>query len=165
LEIIWILVLGIWDLSDGFILPKKVSEGHLSMEFKTVLTTCPYCGCGCGLLLEVLDGKLVGTLPSKTSPVNEGKLCVKGWTVHEFVTSPHRLTQPMVRKEGGLEESSWNEALDVAAKRLKEIKEKYGPESIGVLTSAKCTNEENYLLQKFTRAALGTNNVDHCARL
>jgi formate dehydrogenase alpha subunit len=71
----------------------------------------------------------------------------------------------MVRKEGGLEESSWNEALDVAAKRLKEIKEKYGPESIGVLTSAKCTNEENYLLQKFTRAALGTNNVDHCARL
>jgi formate dehydrogenase alpha subunit len=64
-----------------------------------------------------------------------------------------------------LEESSWNEALDVAAKRLKEIKEKYGPESIGVLTSAKCTNEENYLLQKFTRAALGTNNIDHCARL
>jgi predicted molibdopterin-dependent oxidoreductase YjgC len=71
----------------------------------------------------------------------------------------------MVRKEAELEESSWNEALDVAAKRLKEIKEKYGPESIGVLTSAKCTNEENYLLQKFTRAALGTNNVDHCARL
>jgi formate dehydrogenase alpha subunit len=115
--------------------------------------------------LEVLDGKLIGTLPSKTSPVNEGKLCVKGWTVHEFVTSPNRLTQPMVRKGEKLEESSWNEALDVAAKRLKEIQEKYGPDSIGVLTSAKCTNEENYLLQKFTRAALGTNNIDHCARL
>jgi len=135
------------------------------MEFKTVLTTCPYCGCGCGVLLEVLDGKLIGTLPSKTSPVNEGKLCVKGWTVHEFVTSPMRLTRPMVRKGGSLIESPWNEALAFAATQLKAIKEKYGPDSIGVLTSAKCTNEENYLLQKFTRAALGTNNIDHCARL
>ena len=135
------------------------------MEFKTVLTTCPYCGCGCGLLLEVLDGKLIGTLPSKTSPVNEGKLCVKGWTVHEFVTSPMRLTRPMVRNEGSLVQSSWNDALALAATRLKVIKEKYGPDSIGVLTSAKCTNEENYLLQKFTRAAIGTNNIDHCARL
>jgi len=135
------------------------------MEFKTVLTTCPYCGCGCGLLLEVLGGKLVGTLPSKTSPVNEGKLCVKGWTVHEFVTSPTRLTRPMVRNGENLVESSWNEALAFAVTRLKAIKEKYGPDSIGVLTSAKCTNEENYLLQKFTRAAIGTNNIDHCARL
>lgn len=135
------------------------------MEFRTVLTTCPYCGCGCGLLLEVLDGKLIGTLPSKTSPVNEGKLCIKGWNAHEFVMSPMRLTKPMVRKGGGLKESSWDEALEIAVKHLKEIKERYGPESIGVLTSAKCTNEENYLLQKFTRAALGTNNIDHCARL
>jgi predicted molibdopterin-dependent oxidoreductase YjgC len=158
-------VLGIWDLSDGFILSEEVSKGYLPMEFKTVLTTCPYCGCGCGLLLEILDGKLVGTLPSKTSPVNEGRLCVKGWTVHEFVMSPNRLTQPLVRKGTALEESSWDEALDFSAKRLKEIKEKYGPDSIAVLTSAKCTNEENYLLQKFTRAVLGTNNMDHCARL
>ena len=135
------------------------------MEFKTVLTTCPYCGVGCGLLLEVLDGKLIGTLPSKTSPVNEGKLCIKGWTVHEFVTSPMRLTKPMVRRGEGFVESSWNEALELTATRLKEIKEKYGPDSIGVLTSAKCTNEENYLLEKFTRAAIGTNNIDHCARL
>jgi formate dehydrogenase alpha subunit len=135
------------------------------MEFRTVLTTCPYCGCGCGLLLEALDEKLIGTLPSKTSPVNEGKLCVKGWTVHEFVSSSNRLTRPLVRNEARLEESSWQDALDLAAKRLKEIKKRYGPDSIGVLTSAKCTNEENYLLQKFTRAALGTNNVDHCARL
>ena len=158
-------MLGICDLSDGLILSEEVSEGYPPMEFKTVLTTCPYCGCGCGLLLEVLDGKVIGTLPSKTSPVNEGKLCVKGWTVHEFVTSPNRLTKPMVRKTETLEDASWNEALDLAAKRLKEIKEKYGPDSIGVLTSAKCTNEENYLLQKFTRAAIGTNNIDHCARL
>jgi predicted molibdopterin-dependent oxidoreductase YjgC len=97
--------------------------------------------------------------------VNEGKLCVKGWTVHEFVTSPNRLTQPLVRKGDLLEESSWDGALDLAVKRLKEIKGEYGPDSIGVLTSAKCTNEENYLLQKFCRAAIGTNNIDHCARL
>ena len=135
------------------------------MEFKTVLTFCPYCGCGCGLLLEVLDGKLIGTLPSKTSPVNQGKLCIKGWTVHEFVTSPNRLAHPMVRKEGALSEASWDEALNLTARRLKEIKDQFGPDSIAVLTSAKCTNEENYLLQKFTRAALGTNNIDHCARL
>ncbi len=135
------------------------------MEFKSVLTTCPYCGCGCGLLLEVLDGKLVGTLPSKTSRANEGKLCIKGWTVHEFVTSSRRLTTPMVRKNGTLEEASWDEALSSTAGRLAEIKGKYGPDSIAMLSSAKCTNEENYLLQKFCRAAIGTNNIDHCARL
>jgi len=135
------------------------------MEFKTVLTTCPYCGCGCGLLLEVLNGRVIGTLPSKTSPVNEGKLCVKGWMVHEFIHHPNRLTKPLMKKGGELKEASWDEALDFSAKQLKEIKERYGPDSIGVLTSAKCTNEENYLLQKFTRAVLGTNNIDHCARL
>ena len=135
------------------------------MEFKTVLTTCPYCGCGCGMVLEVLDGRLVGTLPSKTSPVNEGKLCVKGWTVHEFVASPQRLIKPMVREDDILEESSWDEALETAARRLREIKEIHGPDSIAMFASAKCTNEENYLLQRFSRAAIGTNNVDHCARL
>jgi len=97
--------------------------------------------------------------------VNEGKLCVKGWNVHEFVVSANRLKKPLVRRGETFDESSWDDALDLAASRLKEIKEKYGPDSIAVLTSAKCTNEENYLLQKFTRAALGTNNIDHCARL
>ena len=135
------------------------------MEFKTVLTTCPYCGCGCGIVLEVLDGKLVGTLPSKTSPANEGKLCVKGWTVHEFVASPNRLSKPMVRKDGTLREASWDDALEMAARNLREIKEKHGPDSIAMFSSAKCTNEENYLLQKFCRAAIGTNNIDHRARL
>lgn len=135
------------------------------MDFKTVLTTCPYCGCGCGLLLEVLDGRVIGTLPSKTSPVNEGRLCVKGWTVHEFIHSPSRLSKPLLREDDELKEVSWNEALEFSVRRIKEIKERYGPDSIAVLTSAKCTNEENYLLQKFTRAVIGTNNIDHCARL
>lgn len=135
------------------------------MDYKTVLTTCPYCGCGCGLILEVLDGKVIATLPSKTSPVNEGKLCVKGWTVHEFIHSPNRLKTPFIRKDNTFYEASWEEALAFSVERLKEIIETYGPDSIGVLSSAKCTNEENYILQKFTRAVIGTNNVDHCARL
>ncbi len=135
------------------------------MDYQSVLTTCTYCGCGCGLNLQVLDGQIVQTLPSKTSPVNEGKLCVKGWYIHEFVQHPNRLTKPLVRKNGALEETSWEEALDYAAARMREIKEKNGPDSFAFLASAKCTNEDNYLLQKFARAVIGTNNVDHCARL
>jgi predicted molibdopterin-dependent oxidoreductase YjgC len=135
------------------------------INYRTVLTTCTYCGCGCNFFLEVLDGKVIGTIPCKTSPVNEGKLCIKGWNVHEFVQHEKRLKTPLLRKNGKLEEVSWDEALDFTATRLRQIKESSGPDSIGFLTSAKVTNEENYLLQKFARAAVGTNNIDHCARL
>ena len=135
------------------------------MQYDTVLTTCSYCGCGCNLYLEVLDGQIIGTIPSKTSPVNRGKLCIKGWNIHEFIQSPKRLTKPLLRKNGGLEEASWDEALDYTTSRLKEIKKSSGGDSIAFLASAKATNEENYLIQKFARAAIGTNNVDHCARL
>jgi formate dehydrogenase alpha subunit len=117
------------------------------------------------MLLEVLDGKLVGTLPSKTNPMNQGKLCIKGWNAHEFVHSPQRLTAPMMRKNGELKEVSWDEALDFAATRLRAIKDVHGGDSVAFLASAKCTNEENYLLQKLCRAGFGTNNIDHCARL
>ena len=135
------------------------------MDYKTVLTTCTYCGCGCNFYLEVLDGRVIDTIPCKTSPVNEGKLCVKGWNVHEFIQSPQRLTQPLIRKNGTFEEVSWDKALDFTASRLKEIKNNHGGDSVAFLASAKITNEENYLIQKFARAAVGTNNVDHCARL
>ena len=135
------------------------------MDYKTVLTTCTYCGCGCNFYLEVLDGQILNPIPCKTSPVNEGKLCIKGWNVHEFVQSPKRLTKPLLRKNGALTEVSWDEALDYTASKLKEIKEANGKDSIAFLASAKVTNEENYLIQKFARAAVGTNNVDHCARL
>jgi predicted molibdopterin-dependent oxidoreductase YjgC len=135
------------------------------MDYRTVLTTCTYCGCGCNFYLEVMDGQVLGTIPCKTSPVNEGKLCVKGWNVHEFVQHPDRLKKPLLRKNGGLKEVSWDEALDYTASRLKEIKEKHGSDGVAFLASAKITNEENYLIQKFARAAIGTNSVDHCARL
>ena len=130
-----------------------------------ILTTCVYCGCGCGLYLRVENGRVTGTMPSRNHPVSQGNLCVKGWHIHEFIHSPRRLTRPLVRKNGELAEVDWDEALDFTAESLARLREKYGPDSIGLLSSAKCSNEENFLLQKFSRAVLGTNNIDHCARL
>lgn len=137
------------------------------MEYKNVLTTCIYCGCGCGLYLQVLDGRVVGTLPAKGHPISEGKLCIKGWNAHDFVHHPDRLETPLIRerKAGPLREASWDEALDLVAGRLNQIRAEHGPDAVGFLASAKCTNEENYLLQKLARGVIGTNNVDHCARL
>ena len=135
------------------------------MFCKFVPSVCPYCGTGCGVLLEVVEGKLTGTLPLKSHPVNEGKLCLKGWNMHEHVNSFMRLKQPLIKMFGRFVKAEWNEAIDYTAERFKEIIEEYGPDSVGVLVSAKTTNEENYLGQKFARAVIGTNNVDHCARL
>jgi len=135
------------------------------MDYSSTLTVCPYCGCGCAFYLEALDGRLVGVTPSQTSPTNAGRLCVKGWSAHEFVQSPQRLRAPMIRKGEKLEEVSWKDALDFTAERMLAIKEEHGPDAIGFLASAKVSNEENYVLQKLARAAVGTNSVDHCARL
>jgi len=135
------------------------------LSYETIITTCTYCGCGCGLLLQVLDGEIVGTLPQKDHPINEGGLCIKGWNAHEFIYNEGRLKRPLLNKDGSFKEVSWEEALGEAATRLKKIKEESGPDSIAGLTSARCTNEENYVFQKWMRAVIGTNNVDHCARL
>lgn len=135
------------------------------MDFRTVFSTCTYCGCGCGVLLEVLDDEVVGTLPVKTHPVSEGSLCIKGWNVHEFIESERRLTKPLMRKDDKLVVAGWDEALDAAAQGLKKVVDTYGPDAVAILASAKVTNEENFLLSKFARAAIGTNNIDHCARL
>ena len=130
-----------------------------------VLTTCVYCGCGCGLYLQVADGRVVGSFPSRHHPVSRNNLCVKGWQLHETIHHRDRLTTPLLRKNGELTPVSWEEALDFAARGLERIRTQAGGDAIGVLASAKCTNEENFLLQKFTRAVLQTNNIDHCARL
>jgi len=120
---------------------------------------------GCNLLLQVLDGQIIGTLPAKTGPSNAGSLCIKGWNVHEFVQHKDRLTKPLIRRGGSLEETTWDEALDYAASRLTQLKDQYGPESVAFTGSARCTNEETYIFQKFSRAVFGHNHVDHCARL
>jgi formate dehydrogenase alpha subunit len=130
-----------------------------------ILTTCPYCGCGCGVYLHVNKGMITGVSPSRNHPVSRGSLCVKGWNCHEFVQHPDRLKYPLIRKNGSLRRVAWDEALGYVAQRLTRIKKTSGPDAIGVLSSAKCTNEENYLMMKFARAAIGTNNIDHCARL
>ncbi len=135
------------------------------MDYQFIPSVCSYCGTGCGVLLKVLNGQLVGTLPLKTHPVNQGKLCIKGWNLHEFVNSPTRLKSPFLKVDGQQTEVTWDRAIKHTAERLKDIVEKYGPDSVAVLTSAKVTNEENYIAQKFARAVIGTNNVDHCARL
>ena len=130
-----------------------------------IMTICNYCGCGCGVYLRVEQNRVVGSYPSRTHPISRGNLCSKGWHLHEFIHSAERLTEPLLRKNGELRPVSWDEALDYTASALTETKEKFGSDAIGVLASAKCTNEENYLLQKLTRVGLGTNNIDHCARL
>ena len=117
------------------------------------------------MYLRVDDGRVVGTAPSRSHPVSQGRLCLKGWNAHQFVHHPQRLTNPLIKRNGAFAESTWDEALDLVAERLAGIKQRHGSDSLGILSSAKCTNEENFVMMKFARAVLGTNNVDHCARL
>ncbi len=135
------------------------------MNYHNTLTVCPYCGVGCQLYIQVLDGEIVGVLPFKEHPVSQGGLCIKGWNATAFVRHPDRLTTPLIREGDHFREASWDEALNLVAERLSAVKAESGPDSTAFLVSAKCTNEENYLLQKLARAVVGTNNVDHCARL
>ena len=131
----------------------------------TVLTTCEYCGCGCNFYLGIEKGTINATYPSTVHPVSQGKLCIKGWQGHEFVQSQERLKSPLIKEGKTFREASWDEAYEVITNEFTQIKAQFGSDAISVLTSAKCTNEENFLLQKFTRAVIGTNNIDHCARL
>jgi len=140
------------------------------MRTERVRTVCPYCGTGCTLYLKVRDGHVVGVLPDPDG-VGQGKLCIKGWSAHQFIGHPDRLRQPLIRQPGtprgqpAFCQASWDEALGLVAERLLGIREAHGPDALGFFASAKCTNEENYLLQKLARATVGTHNVDHCARL
>ncbi|UCC17142.1 MAG: formate dehydrogenase subunit alpha, partial [Dehalococcoidales bacterium] len=124
-------------------------------------TICPYCGCGCNISLEVKNNKIIRVKPVIDSPVNKGTLCSRGSYGLDFVHHPDRLTTPLIRNTEGLQKSTWEDAVSFTAQELKRIKDKYGPDSIAVLGSSKCTNEDNYILQKFARCVLGTNNIDN----
>jgi len=129
---------------------------------KEVQTTCPYCAVGCQMYLGVKDNRIVGVHGDPEGASNEGRLCVKGrFGIADFVNHETRLKTPLIKRNGKFEEASWDEALDLVASRLAT----YKPEEVGVVSSARSTNEANYVMQKFGRVALGTNNVDHCARL
>ena len=132
---------------------------------RVVTTTCPYCGVGCQVDLHTSQGLVYKVTGRFDSPVNRGNLCVKGRFGIDFIHAADRLRQPLLRGDGELRPASWDEALSKVASRLREIRDLHGPGSIGFLVSAKCTNEENYLLQKIARGLIGTNSVDHCARL
>jgi formate dehydrogenase alpha subunit len=129
---------------------------------RRILSTCPYCGVGCQLELLVKKDRIIGVSPKGDGTVNQGQACVKGkFGIVEYVHHPERLTSPLIRKNGNFVETTWDEALDLIAERMGN----YNPNEVAVISSAKCTNEENYVAQKFARVVLGTNNVDHCARL
>ncbi|KZX15528.1 formate dehydrogenase H [Methanobrevibacter cuticularis] len=135
------------------------------VEMKYVPTICPYCGTGCGLNLVVVDEKVVGVEPLKRHPVNEGKLCPKGVFAHEFIHREDRLTKPLIKETNGeFREAEWDEALDLVASKLGEIKAN-NPDDIGFLACARSPNENIYITQKFARKVIGTHNVDHCARI
>ncbi len=149
----------------GALIPKQRKGKGREWEFEHVQTTCPYCGVGCQLDLNIKDNRIVQVRSVWDGPANHGLTCVKGRFGFDFVENPDRLTKPLIKKNGEFVEATWDEALDLVSSRLSEIKEKHGSDAIGVLGSAKCTNEANYLLQKFTRQVIGTNNVDHCCRI
>jgi predicted molibdopterin-dependent oxidoreductase YjgC len=149
----------------GALVEKDVRYKVRPWEVKKVRTTCTYCGVGCQMYLHTKEKRVVKVTGVEDAAPNQGSLCVKGRFGFDFVNSPERLKTPLIKENGRLREASWDEALTLVTRRLSEIKAFHGPDSIGVLTSARITNEENYIAQKFARAVLKTNNVDHCARL
>jgi predicted molibdopterin-dependent oxidoreductase YjgC len=149
----------------GALTGKQWSRKGRYQDIRSIDTVCPYCGTGCNITAQVKDNQII-RITSKPDTWNDGWLCVKGRFGYKFVNSPERLTKPLIKRSSGqFEETTWTAALEYTASWLKKIKEQYGADAIGGLSSARCTNEENYLFQKFMRAAVGTNNVDHCARL
>lgn len=153
----------------GALVLKQPREAKIRpSETVAAKVTCPYCGVGCQIDLHTKDNKYVFAMAHEgqwDKQPNKGMLCVKGRFGLDFVDSPERLRTPLVRKNGALVEASWDEALDLVAAGLKRARDTHGPDAVGFFASAKVTNEENYALGRLARAVIGTNNIDHCARL
>ena len=175
--VVWPGLTGVWSESDcdgcgecvqscpvGAIIEKDAVGKGRTWEMMKTVTTCEYCGVGCQIEVYTRDNHIV-KVRGVDGPANLGRLCVKGRFGHEYLTSKDRLTAPLIKKDGKFVEVSWEEALIHVSQKLLEIKKKYGSRTLGGFSSARCTNEENYIFQKFVRAVFGTNNVDHCARL
>jgi len=145
-------------LSDRF-------ESKTLIADEVTRTTCTYCGVGCQLDVSVIDGKIRGIEAPVTSEVNEGHTCLKGRFAFQFYNHPDRLTHPLIKRNGKFEVATWEETYDYMTEKLLKVKKEYGSDSIGCISSSRATNEENYLMQKMTRAALNTNNIDGCARV
>ncbi|HEX5566205.1 MAG TPA: molybdopterin-dependent oxidoreductase, partial [Streptomyces sp.] len=141
------------------------TAGNRTARTARTRTTCGYCGVGCSLDVVTRDGTVTAVLPARDGPVNRGHACSKGRFAHGFLTSPERLTRPLVRRDGRLEPAGWNEALARVADGFRRAVAEGGPGAVAAISSARATNEENYLLQKFLRTVIGTNNIDNCSRL
>lgn len=148
----------------GALMDKKMLGRARAEEVTKVRTVCPFCGTGCGIELHVAHEKVIGVTPDWSAPANQGSLCVKGQFGTDFVHSPDRLTAPLIRKNGRLSEASWEEAYDLIVEKFSRIKKESGPDSFAFWSSSRGTSESNYLMQKFARAVIGTNNIDNCAR-
>jgi formate dehydrogenase alpha subunit len=148
----------------GAIMEKLPERPPRAWEVEKVQTTCSYCGVGCQLEMWVKDNEIVKVRGAEAIP-NYGSTCIKGRFGHTYIDNSDRLTTPLIRRNGSLEPATWDEAMAVIKRNLLKIKDQYGSDALAGLASAKCTNEENYLFQKFMRTCIGTNNVDHCARL
>ncbi len=147
----------------GALMPKSKENFRLSRS-KKIRTTCSYCGVGCQMDLKIHENTVVGVEPA-FGQSNEGLLCVKGKFGYNFINHPDRLKTPLIKKNGKFVEATWDEAYDLIVEKINKLKDKYGPDVFAGLTSARCTTEENYLMQKLFRGVIGTNSVDHCARL
>jgi formate dehydrogenase major subunit len=148
----------------GALVEKKARYKYRPWKAEKVRTTCPYCGVGCQLWLHVQDGRIVKVTGVEEAEPNRGRLCVKGRFGYDFIYSPDRLTSPLIRENGELRKASWDEALDYVADRFKRIIDESGPDAIAGVACARSISEDSYNMQKFFRATLGTNNIDHCAR-
>jgi formate dehydrogenase major subunit len=132
---------------------------------ETIRTTCTYCGVGCQLDVSVINGEIKGIQSPVTAEVNQGHTCLKGRFAFQFYNHPDRLTDPLIKRDGKFEVATWDEAYDFITEKLLKVRETYGVDAIGSISSSRATNEENYLMQKMTRVALNTNNIDGCARV
>lgn len=149
----------------GALIEKKAPKNLVQLGTTRTRTTCNFCGVGCQLDVHTHNDKIVKvTSPPPGETLNDGNLCVKGRFAYDFVHHEDRLTEPLIRRDDGqLHPVSWNEAIQYAAAGLNRVKQKYGPDSLGFISSSRCTVEENYLMQKLSRAVYGTNNIHQCA--
>ena len=139
---------------------------NFGLPDQTTTTTCAYCGVGCMLDVAVKDGQVISITPNKQGSANQAHACVKGRFAHQFAQSKDRLTTPLIKDENGeFQPASWDEALELIARRFGEVRDQHGPESFAMISSSRCTNEENFIMQKFARVVMATNSVDNCSRV
>ncbi len=148
----------------GALMDRKMLGQARAKDVTEVRSICPYCGVGCGIILNVADGKVIGVTPDWSSPASAGSLCVKGQFGTDFIHSADRLTVPLIRRNGVLEPATWDEAYSLIVSKFSQIKRESGPNAFALWSSARATSESNYLMQKVARAVIGTNNIDNCAR-